>query len=102
MAYVRKSGLRICAAFILIRNGEIMKRIQSACICQTLHFQLKEGVVKDYAMRAVQEEVANYKSGLERSHTKYKILEENTQNDGSIIIKIKKQLNTYDVGAYLD
>ena len=89
---MRKSGLRICAAFILIRNG----------ICQTLHFQLKEGVVKDYAMRAVQEEVANYKSGLERSHTKYKIVEEHKETDGSIVIKIIKQYNSAPVGDYLN
>lgn len=80
----------------------IMKRIQSACICQTLHFQLKEGVVKDYAMRAVQEEVANYKNGLERSHTKYKIIEEHKETDGSIVIKIIKQYNSAPVGDYLN
>ena len=74
-----------------------MKRIQSACICQTLHFQLKEGVVKDYAMRAVQEEV-----GLERSHTKYKIVEEHKETDGSIVIKIIKQYNSAPVGDYLN
>ena len=79
-----------------------MKRIQSACICQTLHFQLKEGVVKDYAMRAVQEEVANYKSGLERNHTKYKIVEQTEQPDGSIIVKIIKQYNAAPVGDYLN
>ena len=70
-----------------------MKRIQSACICQTLHFQLKEGVVKDYAMRAVQEE---------RSHTKYKIVEKHKGTDGSIVIKIIKQYNSAPVGDYLN
>ena len=65
-----------------------MKRIQSACICQTLHFQLKEGVVKE--------------SGLERSHTKYKIVEEHKETDGSIVIKIIKQYNSAPVGDYLN
>ncbi|MBU9727447.1 hypothetical protein [Diplocloster modestus] len=79
-----------------------MKRIQSACLNQTIHFQLKDHIGQAAAANHVKGEYENYKRQLERSHTKYKILEENTQNDGSIIIKIKKQLNTYDVGAYLD
>lgn len=28
-----------------------MKRIKAACICQTLHFQLKEDVAHDYAVQ---------------------------------------------------
>ncbi|WP_418570610.1 hypothetical protein [Hominenteromicrobium sp.] len=53
-------------------------------------------------MRAVQEEVANYKSGLERSHTKYKIVEKHKGTDGSIVIKIIKQYNSAPVGDYLN
>lgn len=76
-----------------------MKRIQAACISQILHFRLKEG---EYAIRAVKEEVKRYKEGLDRGHTKYKILSEEEQPDGSVIIEIKKQYNTAPVGAYLD
>ena len=79
-----------------------MKRIKEACICQTLHFMLKEDVCHDYAVRVVQEEIKKYKESLEKSKTKYKILEENEQPDGSVIIKIKKQYNTAPVGTYLD
>lgn len=76
-----------------------LKRIQAACISQILHFRLKEG---EYAIRAVKEEVKRYKEGLDRGHTKYKILSEEEQPDGSVIIEIKKQYNTAPVGAYLD
>lgn len=76
-----------------------LKRIQAACISQILHFRLKEG---EYAIRAVKEEVKQYKEGLDRGHTKYKILSEEEQPDGSVIIEIKKQYNTAPVGAYLD
>ena len=31
-----------------------MKRVKAACICQTLHFQLKEDVGHDYAVSLVQ------------------------------------------------
>lgn len=34
-----------------------MKRIKAACICQTLHFMLKEEVSHDFAVRQVKEEV---------------------------------------------
>ena len=79
-----------------------MKRIKEACICQTLHFMLKEDVGHDYAVRAVQEEIKKYKESLEKSKTKYKILEETEQPDGSVIMKIIKQYNTAPVGSYLD
>ena len=32
---------------------------------------------------------------------KYKILAEETQPDGSVIVKIKRQYNNYDCGDYL-
>ena len=79
-----------------------MQRIKAACICQTLHFMLKEDVAHDYAVRLVQDEVAHYKKNLERNHTRYKIMEETTQPDGSILVKVIKQYNTSPVGDYLD
>lgn len=79
-----------------------MKRVKAACITQTLHFQLKEDLGHDYAVKCVQEEVARYKSQLDKSGTKYRILSEEAQADGSIIIEIKKQYNTAPVGNYLD
>ena len=79
-----------------------MKRIKAACICQTLHFMLKDDTEHDYAVKLVREEVEKYKSGLEKNSTKYKILEETEQPDGSVIIKLIKQYNTSPVGTYLD
>lgn len=79
-----------------------MKRIKAACICQTLHFMLKEDVGHDYAVRMAKEEVEQYKKRLERNHTQYKILEEAVQEDGSIMVKVIKQYNTSPVGDYLD
>ena len=79
-----------------------MKRVKAACICQTLHFILKEDVAHDYAVRLVRDEVAHYKKNLERNHTRYKIVEETTQPDGSILVKVIKQYNTSPVGDYLD
>ena len=79
-----------------------MKRIKAACICQTLHFMLKEDIAHEMAVRQVQEEAAHYKRTLECNRTQYKVVEETTQPDGSIIIKIIKQYNQSPVGDYLN
>ena len=79
-----------------------MKRVKAACICQTLHFMTKEEEQPENAIRWVRQEVEQYKKGLERSHTKYRILEETEQPDGSMIIEVIKQYNTSPVGDYLD
>ena len=79
-----------------------MKRVKAACITQTLHFLLKEDVGQEYAKKLVTEEVKKYKDSLDKNKTQYKILSEETQTDGSVIIEIKKQYNTSPVGNYLD
>ena len=79
-----------------------MKRVKAACICQTLHFMLKEDVAHGWAVKQVEQEVENYKRTLERNRTKYRIVEQIQQNDGSILIKIIKQYNASPVGDYLD
>lgn len=79
-----------------------MKRIKSACITQTVHFMLKEDYGHDYAVRCVNEEVEKYKRDLEKKNTKYKILKEEVQKDGSVVIEIIKQYNSSAVGNYLD
>ncbi len=79
-----------------------MKRVKAACICQTLHFTLKEDIGHDYAVKMVNEEVEHYKKNLERTRTQYKIIEQTVQTDGSIILKIIKQYNSSPVGDYLN
>lgn len=79
-----------------------MKRVKAACICQTLHFMLKEDVGHDYAVKLVKEEVVRYKRDLERKGIRYKLVEEAEQPDGSVVMKILKQYNTSPVGTYLD
>ena len=79
-----------------------MKRIKAACLCQTLHFLLKEDVNHDYAVKLVREEVAHYKANLERNCTQYRIVQELPQEDGSIIVKVIKQYNACPVGDYLN
>ena len=56
-----------------------MKRIKAACLEQTVHFQLKDDLGHAAAARAVKEEYEHYKMQLERSRTRYKIVEETVQ-----------------------
>ncbi len=79
-----------------------MKRIQSACLEQTLHFQLKEDVDHSLAVIEVQAEYQKYKQKLEKTKVLYKTMEEKVLDDGSILLKIKKQYNGYSVGNYLE
>lgn len=79
-----------------------MKRVKAACICQTLHFSLKDEVEHDRAVRLVREEYEQYKKSLERNHTQYKIVEELPQPDGSLMVKVIKSYNYSPVGDYLD
>lgn len=79
-----------------------MKRIKAACLEQTIHFQLKDGISAELAKQQVWQEYEAYKMQMDRHRTQYKIIEEAEQPDGSLIIKIKKQNNTQPVGGYLD
>lgn len=79
-----------------------MKRVKAACICQTLHFMLKEDVAHDQAVKLVEQDVEQYRRTLERNRTQYKITEQTVQPDGSIIIKVIKQYNSSPVGDYLN
>ncbi|MBS6258404.1 hypothetical protein [Holdemanella biformis] len=59
-----------------------MKRIKAACITQTLCFFNHDKETTEYAKRAIVQEYEKYKSQLERSGTKYKILSETTNVNG--------------------
>lgn len=79
-----------------------MKRIKAACICQTLHFQLKDELGHDEAVRLVREEVEQYQRTLDRNRTQYRIVDRTEQPDGSILLKVIKQYNNSPVGDYLE
>ena len=53
-----------------------------------------DGETTEYAKKMIVQEYDKYKEQLDKSGTKYKILSEKTNEDGSIVIEIKKQYNT--------
>lgn len=79
-----------------------MKRIKAACLEQTIHFQLKDGISPELARQQVRQEYETYKAQMDRRRTLYKIMGEAEQPDGSLIVQIKKQNNAQPVGSYLD
>ena len=78
-----------------------MKRIKAACLHQILHFSVKEELPREQMIPAVDAEVEQYKRRLGRIGTGYKILREERQEDGTVILEIKKQYNASPVGDFL-
>lgn len=82
-----------------------MKRVKSACILQTLVFMQKEelGLSRERALALNKDEVIAYKAALEKARTKYQVLEESEQSDGSVIVRVRKQYNgTTPTGEYFE
>lgn len=79
-----------------------MKRIKGACLTQTICFSNKDGDTSAYARKVIEQEYEKYMRQLNQGRTKYQILSEERNEDGSIIIEIKKQYNSSPVGKYFD
>ena len=80
-----------------------MKRVKAACILQTLVFLQKEycGFSREQILSMNRQEVSRYKNSLERTHTRYQIVSEEEQEDGSILVRVRKQYNDKaDVAEY--
>lgn len=82
-----------------------MKRVKAACILQTLVFAQKPemGYSKDRALAINKEEIEHYKATLERAKTRYQIIDTVEQEDGSIVVHVRKQYNyKADVSEYFE
>ena len=79
-----------------------MKKIKAACLMQTICFQSGDGNSSQYGREQVQKEYELYKERMAQRGTAFKVLEESTQPDGSILVKLKKQNNQQPVGDYFD
>ncbi len=82
-----------------------MKRVKAACILQTLVFAQKPemGYSKQAALKINHDEIEHYKFMLNRAKTRFIIVDETEQDDGSIIVHVKKQYNDKtDVAEYFE
>lgn len=72
-----------------------MRRILTACLLQTMRFD----TVKDTDARRDYED---YCARLRKNGTKFVVEEEKVEPDGSIVVKVKKQYNSYKTDGYID
>lgn len=82
-----------------------MKRVKSACILQTLVFAQKpeHNYSKEYSLKLNRDEVEHYKTSLEKAKTKYQILNTAEQEDGSVVVYVRKQYSDkVDVSEYFE
>lgn len=80
-----------------------MKRVKAACILQTLVFSQKDdcGLTIEQQRRYNHEEIERYKATMERGRIRYQIVEETEQDDGSVVVHVRKQYNDRaDVSEY--
>ena len=82
-----------------------MKRVKSACILQTLVFFQKNelGLSRESVLQQNRDEFEKYKKSLERTRTRYQIVDTVEQDDGSVIVRVRKQYNDRtDVSEYFE
>lgn len=65
------------------------KRIKSACLYETILFELPS-------------ELAAYRAGLNRKKVKHTIDAEERREDGTILVRIRRQYNSYAAGEYMN
>ena len=79
-----------------------MKMISDACICQTMIFKPKENIERTEAIKLMMKEANDYKEFLDRIQTPYKVIEERIDENGSVIIELRKKYGRYHMGKYLE
>lgn len=72
-----------------------MRRIISACLLQTMKFDTSNDSNPE-------KDLEIFLMKLEKKRTKYVIESKEKEADGSIVLKIKKQYNSYETLDYLD
>lgn len=72
-----------------------MRRIVSACLLQTMRFDT-------YNDADPQKDLEIYCKKLDNGGTKYVIEDPVTEENGAIVVKIRKQYNSYPVKGYID
>lgn len=71
-----------------------MRRIVSACLLQTMRFDTTKEADPEL-------DFIIFCKKLEKSSVKYVIEEKTKEADGSLVVKIRKQYNSYSTDGYL-
>ena len=71
-----------------------MRRILSACLLQTMRFDSSHETDPE-------KDLEIYCARMDRAGTKYVIEDKKKENDGSIVLNIRKQYNSYETNGYI-
>lgn len=71
-----------------------MRRIVSACLLQTMRFDTTKEADPE-------QDFTIFCKKLEKGSVKYVIEEKTKEADGSLVVKIRKQYNSYSTDGYL-
>lgn len=72
-----------------------MRRITSACLLQTMKFDTMNDANPE-------QELEIFCSKLDKKGTRYSIESKEKQADSSIVVRLRKQYNSYKTVGYLD
>lgn len=73
-----------------------MRRIASACLEQTIRFEDVAGTIPPEV------EFQQYKEKLQRKGVQYQILHTEPLPDGSLLVKLRRQYNSYKTDGYME
>ncbi len=79
-----------------------MKRIKFACLSQTVHFERNEKLGQEEATRMALLERDRYLKRLEETGTAYRIDQQYQLEDGTPVLVLRRQYNSYALGDYLN
>ncbi|MCC8129654.1 MAG: hypothetical protein LIO51_06950 [Clostridiales bacterium] len=79
-----------------------MKRIKFACLSQTVHFERNEKLGQEEATRMALLERERYLKRLEETGTAYHIDQQYQLEDGTPVLVLRRQYNSYATGDYLN
>lgn len=71
-----------------------MRRIVSACLLQTMRFDTTKEARPEQDLEV-------FLKKLDKTGAKYIIEDKKAEPDGSLVVKIKKQYNSYNTDGYL-
>ena len=79
-----------------------MKRVKAACLFQTLVFSQKPELrlSREAALTANRAEIEHYEQNLKRAGTKYQITGTEEQENGSVLVRVRKQNSNADASEY--
>jgi len=79
-----------------------MKRIQSACILQTIVFSQKPeaGFTREQAEKINRTEFETYQKKLEFARIRYQIAVQEVRDDGALVVHVRKQYNATNADEY--